>query len=64
MVSIKYGFVDHTGAEADILKDSRSLIETHHDTARFAMTRVVLAPCSSFSVSPDLMRESANLPRS
>ena len=64
MVSIKYGFVDHNGAEADILKDSRRLIETHHDTARFAMTRVALAPCSPFSVSPDLMRESANLARS
>jgi cytosine/adenosine deaminase-related metal-dependent hydrolase len=50
--------------EADILKDSRRLIETHHDTARFAMTRVALAPCSPFSVSPDLMRESANLARS
>jgi 8-oxoguanine deaminase len=50
--------------EADILKDSRRLIETHHDTARFAMTRVALAPCSPFSVSPDLMRESASLARS
>jgi len=64
MVSIRYGFVDHNGAKADILKDSRRLIETHHDTARFAMTRVALAPCSPFSVSPDLMRESASLARS
>jgi hypothetical protein len=40
MVSIKYGFVEHKGAKADILKDSRRLIETHHDTARFAMIGV------------------------
>jgi cytosine/adenosine deaminase-related metal-dependent hydrolase len=53
MVSIKCGIVEHNGAKADILKDSRRLIETQHDTARFAMTRVALAPCSPFSVSPD-----------
>lgn len=50
--------------EADILRDSQRLIETHHDTRRLAMTRVALAPCSPFSVSPDLMRESAVLARS
>jgi 8-oxoguanine deaminase len=46
-----------------ILKDSRRLIETYHDPARGAMTRIVLAPCSPFSVTGDLMRESANLAR-
>ena len=50
--------------EAAILKDSRRLIERYHDPARFAMMRVGLAPCSPFSVSPDLMRESAVLARS
>ncbi|MGH2534807.1 MAG: 8-oxoguanine deaminase [Thermomicrobiales bacterium] len=50
--------------EAAILGDSRRLIETYHDPARFAMLRIVLAPCSPFSVSPDLMRESAELARS
>jgi cytosine/adenosine deaminase-related metal-dependent hydrolase len=52
-----------TEEEAFILQDSRRLIETYHDASRHAMTRVVLAPCSPFSVSPDLMRESAVLAR-
>ena len=50
--------------EAYILRDSRRLIEAYHDAGRFAMTRVVLAPCSPFSVSLDLMRESLALARS
>lgn len=50
--------------EADILRDSQRLIEAYHDASPFAMTRVALAPCSPFSVSPDLMRESALLARS
>jgi 8-oxoguanine deaminase len=49
--------------EADILRDSQRLIEAYHDASRYAMTRVVLAPCSPFSVSPDLMRESIALAR-
>lgn len=52
-----------TEDEAFILKDSRRLIETYHDASRHAMMRVVLAPCSPFSVTADLMRESANLAR-
>ena len=50
--------------EADILKDSQRLIEAFHDDSDFSMTRIALAPCSPFSVSPDLMRESASLARS
>ena len=50
--------------EASILKDSQRLIETWHDPSRHAMTRIVVAPCSPFSVSRDLMRESAALARS
>lgn len=50
--------------EAAILRDSRRVIEQFHDPSRFAMTRIVLAPCSPFSVSPDLMRESVALARS
>jgi 8-oxoguanine deaminase len=49
--------------EAAILRDSQRLIEQHHDNRRHAMTRVALAPCSPFSVSRDLMRESAALAR-
>jgi cytosine/adenosine deaminase-related metal-dependent hydrolase len=49
--------------EEAILKDCRRLVETYHDNTRHAMTRIVLAPCSPFSASPDLMRESAALAR-
>jgi 8-oxoguanine deaminase len=49
--------------EAAILHDSRRVIEQYHDAARYSMTRIVIAPCSPFSVSPDLMRESIALAR-
>jgi len=50
--------------EDAILRDSRRLIEEYHDAGRYSMLRVALAPCSPFSVSPDLMRQSAELARS
>ncbi|MBE9043020.1 8-oxoguanine deaminase [Pleurocapsales cyanobacterium LEGE 10410] len=50
--------------EAEILKDSQRLIEQYHDNDRYSMLRLVLAPCSPFSVSQDLMRESAAMARS
>lgn len=46
-----------------ILADSQRLIETYHDPNPGAMTQIVLAPCSPFSVTPDLMRQSAVLAR-
>lgn len=49
--------------EADILRDTQRLIESYHDAAAHAMLRIVVAPCSPFSVSVDLMRESASLAR-
>lgn len=49
--------------EAFILEDSQRVIETYHDAAFGAMTRVVLAPCSPFSVSTDLMRETTKIAR-
>jgi 8-oxoguanine deaminase len=49
--------------EDEILKDSQRLIETYHDPNPGASTQVFLAPCSPFSVSPDLMRQSAILAR-
>jgi len=49
--------------EGAILHDSRRLIEQYHDAGRYAMLRIVLAPCSPFSVSPNLMRESIALAR-
>lgn len=53
-----------TEPEESILRDCRRVVETFHQPERFAMRRVVLAPCSPFSVTPDLMRESAALARS
>jgi 8-oxoguanine deaminase len=50
--------------EEEILRDSRRVIEQYHDAGRYAMLRIVLAPCSPFSVSPNLMRESVALARS
>jgi 8-oxoguanine deaminase len=50
--------------EAFILKDCRRAIETYHDPDPYAMLRIVVAPCSPFSVTPDLMREAAALARS
>jgi cytosine/adenosine deaminase-related metal-dependent hydrolase len=47
-----------------ILQDTQRLIERYHDTAHGAMVNVAVAPCSPFSVSRDLMRESALLARS
>jgi cytosine/adenosine deaminase-related metal-dependent hydrolase len=49
--------------EDTILRDSARVIAEHHDPARYAMTRVVLAPCSPFSVTPELMRATAELAR-
>jgi 8-oxoguanine deaminase len=49
--------------EAAILKDCVRVIETFHDPKPGAMTRIVVAPCSPFSVTRDLMRESAALAR-
>ena len=50
--------------EDHILRDTRRAIETYHDPERYAMLRVAVAPCSPFSVTPDLMREAAALARS
>ncbi len=50
--------------EAAILKDTQRLIETYDDAGRYSMLRVVAAPCSPFSVSRELMRDSAELARS
>ncbi|MBU3738718.1 MAG: 8-oxoguanine deaminase [Rhodoferax sp.] len=50
--------------EAVILRDTQRLIERWHDPHPGAMVNVAVAPCSPFSVSPDLMRESASLARS
>jgi len=50
-------------SEENILRDSQRLIETYHDPKPGSMLQIVLAPCSPFSVSSDLMRESAKMAR-
>lgn len=47
----------------EILKDSERQIDRYHDNSFASMSRVALAPCSPFSVSADLLRESAKLAR-
>jgi 8-oxoguanine deaminase len=55
---------DHVVEEEDfILKDSQRLIEKYHDSKAGAMVQIVLAPCSPFSVTGELMRSTANLAR-
>ncbi|OYQ41865.1 8-oxoguanine deaminase [Rhodoferax sp. TH121] len=49
--------------EDAILKDTQRLIEQYHDMSHGSMVTVAVAPCSPFSVSRELMRESALLAR-
>lgn len=49
--------------EPAILEDTDRVIAAYHDPAPGSMIQVVVAPCSPFSVTPDLMRESAALAR-
>ena len=46
-----------------ILTASEKAIQTHHDASFDSMLRIALAPCSPFSVTGDLLRESADLAR-
>ena len=50
-------------SEENILKDSQRLIEQYHDPKPGTMVQIVLAPCSPFSVTSDLMKQSARLAR-
>lgn len=50
--------------EKEILSDSQRVIEKFHNSRPFAMQRVILAPCSPFSVTENLLRESIKLARS
>lgn len=49
--------------EEDILQDCQRVIEAYHDPRPGAMIQVMVAPCSPFSVTPDLMRQAAALAR-
>lgn len=50
-------------SEEEILSDSERCIREFHDPSPMSMHKIVLAPCSPFSVTRDLMRESASLAR-
>ncbi|GBD84477.1 8-oxoguanine deaminase [bacterium BMS3Abin02] len=50
--------------ENAILEDTRRVIESYHDPTPGSMLRIVVAPCSPFSVTTAVMRESAELARS
>jgi len=50
--------------EDAILKDAERLIHAYHDPSPHSMSRIILAPCSPFSVTPELMRDAAALARS
>ena len=47
----------------EIMKDSARLIEQYHDPSFGSMHQIVLAPCSPFSVSAELLRQSAIVAR-
>lgn len=55
---------DHVVEDIDtILTASLDAIDTHHDAGPDSMLRIGLAPCSPFSVTGDLLRQSADLAR-
>jgi cytosine/adenosine deaminase-related metal-dependent hydrolase len=49
--------------ESTIIEDSARVIEKYHDPSEDSMRKIVLAPCSPFSVTPENMRETARLAR-
>lgn len=51
------------GAE-EILRDCEDAVKKYHDPSRYSMRQVALAPCSPFSVTPELLRDTAALGRS
>ena len=50
-------------SDDDVMEDYARVFSLYHDPTRFAMTRIVLAPCSPFSVTERLMRHSAQFAR-
>lgn len=45
--------------EEEIMADCQRVVDTYHDPNPYAMCRIVIAPCSPFSVTEELMRQSA-----
>jgi len=54
---------DLVQSEDVILKDCQRLIDQFHDASDYSMCRIGLAPCTPFTVTKDLMRETAALAR-
>ncbi|MFH1852472.1 MAG: 8-oxoguanine deaminase [Candidatus Neomarinimicrobiota bacterium] len=54
---------DTVQTEAEIQADTERLLKTYHDDGEGAMIRLALAPCSPFSVTPELMRAAAEFAR-
>src|SRR5690606_25248608 len=50
-------------SEDDILEETRRAVESHHDPSYGSRLQVVVAPCSPFTVTAELMRASADLAR-
>jgi len=50
---------DCTESEEEILRDGERLIKEHHDKGPYGMIQIGLAPCAPFSVSTNLMKETA-----
>ena len=51
---------DVVQTEAEIQADTERLVEKYHDESDGSMLRIALAPCSPFSVTPELMRSTAD----
>lgn len=47
----------------EILTASERIVKKHHDSKPYSMRQVALAPCSPFSVTPELMKETSKLAR-
>jgi 8-oxoguanine deaminase len=45
--------------EEEIMADCQRVVDTYHDPSPYSMCRIVIAPCSPFSVTEGLMRQSA-----
>ncbi len=50
-------------ADEEILRESQRIIDRYNDSGEFSMCRIVLAPCSPFSVTEEIMRGTADLAR-
>lgn len=50
-------------SEDQILQDCQRVIQQYHDDSEFSMRKIILGPCSPFSVTEDLMRESVKMAR-